>query len=118
MFRVSLDRMESRRTELAEFAEKMNRLSVRLGIQIEALEAMDSFSEITVWLRRTEEEVAEQTARVKDMGAALEMVVQIYRTREEKILEYLEDGPAQEPDGALGFTVPDMPDAWSGMIVF
>ena len=56
MFRAELKQMENRQTEVLEFASEMNRLTLRLDDSIRTLGTMESFSEITGWLKRVEEE--------------------------------------------------------------
>lgn len=112
MFRVSLDQMEKRQMEIGEFTEKLNRLRVRLGEQAEGLEAMESFAEIADWLRQTEERMAEQVTQAGQMGAALESVIRFYRNSEERILSYLENGPAERGDEAVAYVTPLPPGDW------
>lgn len=116
MFQVSLDQMEKRQTELLEFSEKLNRLSIRLEEQIRALERMESFSEIAAWLTQTEENLEVQTGQAKEMGAALESAIRFYRSSENRILEHLENGPVRRDDEVLAFTAPDSPGIWSELM--
>lgn len=112
MFRVSLDQMEKRQIEIAEFTEKLNRLRVRLEAQAKTLETMESFSEIADWLWQTEERMSEQAAQAGQMGAALESVIRFYRNSEERILAYLENGPAEQGDEAVAYVTPQLPGDW------
>lgn len=118
MFQVSLNQMEIRRTESAEFAEKLNKLLIRLETETEALGTMESFSEIVSWLKQTEEKLAMQTVQAGEMGSALEYIIRFYRNSEENILEHLENGPTENGNETLTFIETISPGIWSDYLEF
>lgn len=118
MFQVSLNQMEHRQTEVMEFAEKLNRLNVRLEEETEALRTMKSFSEIVSWLKQTEERLYAQKIQAEEMGAALQSIVRFYRNSEENILECLENGFAEREDENLSFIEVSSPGIWPEYLEF
>lgn len=110
MFQILLDQVHHRRTELLEFEQKLNRLRNRLEDQSRRIEAMESFSDICTWLLRTEEQLEAQTGQVKELGTALESVIRLFRSSEQRILEQLEDGTVEKEDSRLHFTVVERPE--------
>lgn len=118
MFQVSLDQMDDRKTELLEFEQKLNRQADRLEEQIRRLEIMDSFPDICIWLRRTEEQLEEQARQVEELGTALESIIRLCLSSEERILEHLEDGTMKREDGTLFFKALERPENWSVLMEF
>ena len=118
MFQTALNRMKDRQTEIAEFAVRMNQLAQRLEDETRALDRMESFSEITAWLKRTGEDLEEQADRVKDLGSALESAIRVYLSCEEEILDRLENGENSLEDGMLTYTEPEAPGIWAEIMEF
>lgn len=118
MFRAALNQMENRQTEVLEFASRVNRLALRLEDSIRTLGTMDSFSEITAWLERVEEDLETQSVLARDLGAALGNVVRFYRSSETRILRHLEEGTPEGGEESLAFAGTDPPGRWSELIRF
>lgn len=118
MFKVSLDRMRDRRIETTEFAGKIDRLAMRLETQIEMLGTMKGFSEIVIWLEQIEAEMRKQAGQTEELGAALESVIRFYQNSERRILEHLEEGPAEAGEGTLTFTEPRAQGGWPDLVEF
>ena len=118
MFQAELKQMENRQTEVLEFASEMNRLTLRLDDSIRTLGTMESFSEITGWLKRVEEELKVQSELARDLSTVLETVLRFYSSSEEKILKHLEEGPSEHGEERLAFTETEPPGRWSELIRF